>query len=575
MIDNDEYTTVSYFFFDYNNHLQSSCRSAYASLLVQVLHDHDEDLEILDLFTVALTNRREGQTFASTGELLDLLMWVSLRLRWFIVIDAVDECNQPDKFLEGLLNPTIRKNLQVILFSRPNVNYLRRKTRVAICIPITPDRSEDDLRAYFTKQLEHMQDSGLIPNSSNRGDLVGCLLKGADGMFEWARLMIAYLQSEALPASARLRAVLDLKTPERLEDMYLRILKMISSKLRVEQLFARRVFTWLAYGKRPFDEAQLQDLLVTLSNEQSASQEELGCMDSMAKFTDFEHSLVMVCSSLVELRWSADSQAKLCRFVHHSAFEFFRTRCSAPEAVYGPVVGSIAFFHPARFEVEVELTTTCLLYHRLRNLKGPLSGSMFEKASRRTLDKKLSFLRYAADFWAEHLAEVQSSLRPVEDGMAVAYDSLLTKCIRTLKTFLTSKFGMMAWVETIYTYQMNHKKIHQKLLQWAESSSTFSNGSFIQELDKISDLLRALVVDLRRMHDLWGDTLEATPNQLWNDITAFTPSPFFAQTSALSVKKLTSESARLAGLSARPLCQISRDLDGSDLLAILSIWPSR
>jgi hypothetical protein len=575
-IDNDEHNTVSYFFFDYSNPMQISRRSAYASLLAQVLHRYHENLEILDLFTIALANRREGQSTATVNELLDLLAWLSSRLNnWFVVIDAVDECDQPDSFLAGLVSPMACENARFLLFSRPNVGYLRRKAKMCTCITLTPDRMEADLRSYFTNQLEDMQDSDLIHESIDLDHLIQCLLKGADGMFEWARLMTAYLRSDALPPSARLGAILDLKTPERLEDMYLRILAMIASKLQVEQFFARRVFTWLAYGKRSLHETQLQDLLVTLGNEQSSSQKELKGTDSVDRFADFEHSLVMVCCSLVELRWSADFQAKICRFVHHSAFEFFRSKCSAPEAAYGSTVGTITFFHPARFEVEAELTTSCLRYHRLRNLKGPLSGNMFERASRHVLDKNLSFLQYAANFWAEHLAEIQASLAPVSRNLFDAYNELLKKLLRTLKTFLTSKFGLMTWVEVIYTYKGSHKTIHQKLLEWAEGAPKLSRGSSTQELENLSSLLRALVTDLHRMHELWGDTLQAAPNQLWNDVTAFTPSPFFAKTSAVTVKKLISESARLAELSSRPICQISRDLTGSDLLAILSIWPSR
>jgi hypothetical protein len=403
-VDNKEANTVSYFFFDYSNPMQISRRSAYASLLAQVLHRCHENLEILDLFTVALTNRREGQSTATVSELLDLLGWLSSRLNnWFVVIDAVDECDQPDNFLAGLLSPLACENARFLLFSRPNVGYLRRKAKLATCISLTPERVEADLRCYFTSQLEDMQDSDLIHESIDLDHLIQCLLRGADGMFEWARLMIAYLRSDALPPSARLQAIQDLKTPERLDDMYLRILAMIASKLQVEQLFARRVFTWLAYGKRSLHDSQLQDLLVTLSNEQSSSQKELKGSDSVDQFADFEHSLVMVCSSLVELRWSADFQAKICRFVHHSAFEFFRSKCSAPDATYGSPVGTINYFHPARFEVEAELTTTCLLYHRLRNLKSPLSGTMFERASRHVLDKNFSFLQYAANFWADYV----------------------------------------------------------------------------------------------------------------------------------------------------------------------------
>jgi hypothetical protein len=87
--------------------------------------------------------------------------------------------------------------------------------------------------------------------------------------------------------------------------------------------------------------------------------------------------------------------------------------------------------------------------------------------------------------------------------------------------------------------------------------------------------IAAFARDLIKMHELWGDTLISGPHHIWNDITAFTTSPFFVQTSAVTIKSLLTDSPNRSMLSTTFLSQISRDDPNTDLMAVLTVWPSR
>jgi hypothetical protein len=81
--------------------------------------------------------------------------------------------------------------------------------------------------------------------------------------------------------------------------------------------------------------------------------------------------------------------------------------------------------------------------------------------------------------------------------------------------------------------------------------------------------------DIAIMHRLWGETLLFEPEQIWNDITAFTPSEFFVQTRATSVKSLVPTQFEPISLAETSLCTISTESWDGNELGVLSIWPSK
>ena len=220
---------VCYFFFDLEAVGKSLSEHAYRSILAQLLQQIQSSATTLDLFTFAMCVQREGQRTATDNELLELLSTVISRLdASYIVLDAVDECSSSNEAMAQLFKSLEGTTAKILLFSRPNVAFLRRKVKGTQCLPVTRACVQDDLRLYFTHQLDMLQDSDLLPDDIDKADLVKYLLIGADGMFQWAHLMMAYLGPNAMVPSGRLLTIRKLKTPERLDEMYLWILTLLS-----------------------------------------------------------------------------------------------------------------------------------------------------------------------------------------------------------------------------------------------------------------------------------------------------------------------------------------------------------
>lgn len=59
--------------------------------------------------------------------------------------------------------------------------------------------------------------------------------------------MISYLKSPALVPAGRLESIKTLNSPERIDEMYFRILRLLATKIKAEQQLARQVFLWLSY----------------------------------------------------------------------------------------------------------------------------------------------------------------------------------------------------------------------------------------------------------------------------------------------------------------------------------------
>ena len=286
----------------------------------------------------------------------------------------------------------------------------------------------------------------------------------------------------------------------------------------------------------------------------------------------------MVCASLVEYIFDGDSNTFVYRFIHRSAFEFFDLHCREQEARCDQKPGNLEYFVPAIYEAEAELAAACLSYIVSRAPAKPLSGDMFESASREQVTAALPFLDYATLYWPSHLIAMKQMLLA---AFIIPWETFFRKVeslLRLLSAFFLNKLVPMSWVEAIYIFAPSmdiHFSMYSQLLEWADWAATLDVIEPVEDLKDVLAAASAFFHDLLRMHQLWGDTLRASPHSIWNDITAFTPSPFFVQTSAVTVKSLVTESVLCAGLSSKPLSRISANAVGGDLLGVLTIWPSR
>ena len=556
-----------FYFFSYRYKSTGTLNNAYRSILAQILRQCRNDKTILDMFLFAVSN---AQSSSSKEELLELLKVILSRLRDVsVVIDGLDECEDPDKLLKSLREAAEGCDAKIIIFSRPNVHTLMKAPGLRT-ISMSRKSVEPDLRLYLSRQFVTLQDDGLLSCTFSCEEMVDCLLAGANGMFMWARLMIIYLKSPALSEKSRLASIRSINHPEGLGEMYIRILRLITCKIKEEQELARGIFTWLTCSQRNLTVRQMQDVLVPPEADVSTNGTSTQNDRSSTNFGDFEYTVVMVCGSLVEVAHGS------CHYIHQSALEFFKDSFTSSGTFDQPDPTISKVLLPPWSEVQSEITSTCLGYLLFRVPAQPLSGNIHLSAPKDHIDTAFPFLAYASVFWTTHLHEM---LRFVDVTLSNSKTSLgmFHKFLRIMSLFLSKKRVLMSWVETLYTFALKDepKAGYVKMQEWSRDTQSLEERHIQPDIKDMANRISAFAEDLIMMDYYWVETLHASPHQIWNDITAFTPSPFFQSTSATSVTSLAAIGYGNSLQSSKPLASISTETNDSKAVGVLSVWPSR
>lgn len=133
-------------------------------------------------------------------------------------------------------------------------------------------------------------DDGILPTNSEtqKEDMVRRMVCGADGMFLWARLVVSFIRSPYMDASQRLHVFSQINTPEGLEVMYHRIVKLIKQSPSFAEALASKVLTQLVYAPAPISSRQLRQTLVVHDILQPSWNSET--------VSEFEDTVIMACA---------------------------------------------------------------------------------------------------------------------------------------------------------------------------------------------------------------------------------------------------------------------------------------
>jgi len=554
-------------------------------MLAQILHfsrtkSTSASEPVMNAFTYAM--QRSPQTTGSEGDIINLLH-IAIRLipNLYIIMDGVDECDQPEKFLLEFLPLLSGTRTKVLFFSRPNIDRLQQTVpgdyRVAV-----DTHNKADIRLYCEAGLSTLVESHMLPQDVySLGDMADWMTAGADGMFLWAVLMFIYLESPRLAptperaAAARLKAIKDFRYPDGLDNMYARILGLIWSALPYERELARQVFQWIILRKSPIAAHQLHDILEFSYDRDQEGQSVLPLHTAQYRSYNPENSdamrsmIMMACSSLVVLEDSVSSPTgnfKRYSFIHLSAAEFLSRRLSEMRPTLECDKEPINFFSICTPESEARLTKDCLDYLALRIPPRPLSGSILEGAGKKFLQQTYPFLEYANLYWASHL---RHSFGCRHDARLGSEQTLTTSVL----DFLSRKGTLMMWLESLYLFG-NGIWYFDSFQFWVAADMGRISAGQNQQNTLVTELL-SFFDYLSTLEREWGVSLRIAPQTIWQDLTAFNPSRFFLQTTATTARFVGSTEFDSDSLSRVCLCTISEDLPDGSLMAVLSIWPSR
>jgi hypothetical protein len=530
-------STVCYYFFTQDSAGKATRIDAYRALAAQIFQQCHDIEEIHSIFSIA----NDGLKMPATAnEILDLLkICLPLLPKSYFIIDGIDECIDNSKLVRDLSELCQSSQLKVALFSRPNVAVLRRTMDDHRTIALSRGVLSQDIALYLTREIGEFQESCLLPADLEAAPVVESLIERADGMFLWARLMMAYLNSPALTPKQRIETILD-TTPEGLDEMYHRIVGLIKHLDQPSQQLARRVFTWVAYARSSLNPQQLHEAVYPGDPDS----------DQYSRLVDVDHAIIVSCCGLIEKR-----QNSTLRFIHLTARQFILS--SSLEAQ-----GTVSFIAP-KSEAEIDMTKRCLEYLMFSVPLQPLSGNLTQSASRELIDQRLPLLIYAAPHWTEHFEVAVDESEDTRD------------LFELVAKFLTMKLSLMVWVEALYTFSNCYiSSCISRIQRLGIALHDRYDSSLKLSIKTLANDISEFAADLANLHNAWHETLTLTPHEIWGDVTLFTPSRFFVGTSASSLEDLAPKADRGVGDDSRPMFAISANSRDGQRIAILSIWPS-
>jgi len=211
-----------------------------------------------------MTGASNDQQKTTSFELFELLhVCMQDGKATYVVIDGLDECNDNAPLARNSHKLAMMRNVRSLLFSRLILASLNRFLPRAFQLPVDRAAISTDIRLFLEGQLATLVDEELLPPTTDTSAWLDHLVKGAAGMFLWAKLMIGYLNSPALTQSMPIWTITEVILPEGLDVMYNRILELIIKAGRTNQALARQVLTWLMHSMKPMSVRELQQALTT------------------------------------------------------------------------------------------------------------------------------------------------------------------------------------------------------------------------------------------------------------------------------------------------------------------------
>ncbi|KAF9064047.1 hypothetical protein BDP27DRAFT_1426268 [Rhodocollybia butyracea] len=215
----------------------------------------------------------------------------------YLVLDAMDECNEPSDVFKYLAH--VRENFCITVTSR----YVAETSYGAtdsIYLHLAQDAFHDDVIKYLQDRLSHRT---LKPELFT--EIVDYLTEGAQGQFRWVDCQVTVLQRCKTPKA--IRDALK-KLPKTLEETYTAAITRTSKSEHVHD--AEKLLMWLVYAFEPLSVIQVTEILAIDLDAQ--------IFDPEALSLELEHGIYDILDSTM----ITVSQDKIVQLGHNSVKEF-------------------------------------------------------------------------------------------------------------------------------------------------------------------------------------------------------------------------------------------------------------
>ncbi|KAI6780643.1 uncharacterized protein J7T54_001147 [Emericellopsis cladophorae] len=265
----DTETAIAYIYLDYLRQNEQGIEDLLSNILKQLSEYRSSTPSELDELHKKHTVTHRG-TRPSLQEISSVLQSVIVsNLRTFIVIDALDECDNSDGSRSRLLHElkNLRQKSGVKLFATS-----RHIPEIAAefqgCTTLEIRASDHDILAYLEgRALELPKCASRSP--SLKEEIKLGILRAADGMFLLARLNLDSLKGKKSATAVR-AALKDLPGgSQAYHRAYDAAMERIEGQLADHAETAKQVLSWITFAKRPLRAEELEDAIAVIDGQMS------------------------------------------------------------------------------------------------------------------------------------------------------------------------------------------------------------------------------------------------------------------------------------------------------------------
>jgi hypothetical protein len=198
------------------------------------------------------------------------------------------------------------------------------------------------------------------------------------------RFLLAQLHTKSLsdkrtPYKVKSALVGFSKGSAALDEAYKEAVQRIEDQPSEDHQLARKVLSWITCAKRPLTTVEICCALAIEHGDTELKPESVPDVED----------LVLVCAGLVVV----DQESKIIRLVHYTTQEYFERILEA----WMPTA-------------QVDIASTCLTYLSFESFKKNGRYDYYSKSMIRYQLYDNAFLRYAAEYWGEHVRVVQDKV---------------------------------------------------------------------------------------------------------------------------------------------------------------------
>ncbi|KAJ9303293.1 hypothetical protein DTO271G3_667 [Paecilomyces variotii] len=494
------HNVVAYYFFNRRNG-QDTAGLAFRSILTQLLQSFRHETKAVDIASALCDRKVVGQRRATDKEVCAVLCLLFKRFPGSnIVIDAVDECRDPNNFLDRIYDLTHGfESTSLVTFSRPTIEIPESWEGKFDILNLRREHNAGDLTLFVKCKVEELMERRLLLTASS-DVYVEKIVPRANGMFLWVILLIKFLQLKRLTVNQRLDAIENLNRLEGLDAIYAEISRNLSDDAATEwDINITKGFRWILGARRPIHiEELLEAIIVPFDRPRT-----IGDI-----IPDFEKSFGSIFGGLLEL-----TTTKMVQFIHMSAYEFFATTERA-----GLSNQSGTKFQSDKVEIHLTIGLTALAYLVHTVPAEPLSGDRNVIPDAILTGVKFPLLPYVAQYWSQHIVEAITHSTRVLDIYRDGHDHL----IRLLLEFVYSKPRVTMWLEASWLFR------NPPVVCPLPDNMFDATGNYDSRLSEVIKETSRFSEDVKALNNSWSYILEKEPNEVWGDsIRSFSESRYW------------------------------------------------